>query len=151
MKRKAVGAIIYDKDGKYLLVHKVKIMDGKVKEIHMDSWDFVKGGVKAGENDFDAVKREIWEETGCRTYEIEKIFKEKLCFKFAKEISSKIGFSSQETTMFLIRYLGDKKELNSADGEIDSIMCCKKEEVLDRLTNIETKDYWIKYLHGSLI
>ncbi len=81
MIRKAVGAIIYDKEDRYLLVHKVKVMNGKENVIHLDTWDFVKGGVKAGEDNQDAIKREIWEETGCKSYEIEKVYQEKLCFE----------------------------------------------------------------------
>ncbi len=52
--------------------------------------------------------------------------------------------------MFLIRYYGDKKELNCTDDEIDSMIFFKKEEVIDKLTNIETKNYWIKYLLSLL-
>lgn len=42
MIRKAVGAIVYDNEDRYLLVHKVKVMDGKDSKIQMDSWDFDK-------------------------------------------------------------------------------------------------------------
>ncbi|MDU6266799.1 MAG: NUDIX hydrolase [Anaerocolumna aminovalerica] len=150
MIRKAVGAIVYDNEDRYLLVHKVKVMDGKDSKIQMDSWDFVKGGIQTGENALEAVKREIWEETGCTNYVIEKNILEKLFFEFENEIAFRIGFSSQETEMFLIRYLGDKKELTYDDNEIDSIIFCKKNEVYDKLTNIETKDYWNKYFQGSL-
>lgn len=150
MIRKAVGAIVHDNEDRYLLVHKVKVMDGKDNQIQVDSWDFVKGGIQTGENALEAVKRELCEETGCTNYIIEKIFLEKLFFEIENEIAFRIGFSSQETEMFLIRYLGDKKELIYDDNEIDSIILCKKNEVYNKLTNIETKDYWNKYLQGSL-
>ncbi len=68
MIRKAVGAIAYDNEDRYLLVHKVKVMDGKDNQIQMDSWDFVKCGIQTGENALEAVKRELCEEPGCTNY-----------------------------------------------------------------------------------
>lgn len=150
MKRLAVGAIIYDTEMNYLLVHKVKIKDGKELKANMDSWDFSKGGVLENEDKLTAIKRELWEETGSKDYEIEKEFYEKICFNFTKDLENLVGFTSQETTMFLVRYIGDRKTLKSLDDEIDSIIFYKKDEILNKLSSMETKEYWMKYLEGSL-
>ncbi len=116
----------------------------------MDSWDFMKGGIKAYENALDALKRELWEEIGCTVFEIKKEFTERLCFQFDSEMANITGFSSQETVMFLVRYPGDKIELSCIDNEIDSVLFFNKDEVINILTNSETKTYWNKFLHDEL-
>ena len=59
--RRAVGAVIRNGDDRFLLVHKVKVMDAEDgKKRQMDSWDLPKGGVKAGETVEDAIRREVF-------------------------------------------------------------------------------------------
>lgn len=49
-----------EKDGKYLMIHRVK----KVNDINKDKWIGVGGKFEYGETPFDCVRREIYEETG---------------------------------------------------------------------------------------
>ena len=49
-----------EKDGKYLMIHRVK----KVLDENKDKWIGVGGKLEAGETPFDCVRREIYEETG---------------------------------------------------------------------------------------
>lgn len=49
-----------EKDGKYLMLHRVK----KKNDINRDKWIGVGGGLEAGETPLDCVCREVWEETG---------------------------------------------------------------------------------------
>ena len=81
--RKAVGAII--KTGnKFILVHKVKIMNSKNgPEDIPGRWDFPKGGVKSSDMNLNkAILRELKEETGSDQYKIIKEFNEKISFQF---------------------------------------------------------------------
>ncbi|HCI78553.1 MAG TPA: hypothetical protein DHW02_02555 [Ktedonobacter sp.] len=68
--RKAVGAII-TYNNEYLLVHKVKIMNGLQGTVNIPGiWDFPKGGMKASETPIDAILRELREETSSQSYRI---------------------------------------------------------------------------------
>lgn len=49
-----------EKDGKYLMIHRVK----KVEDINKDKWVGVGGKFEETETPFDCVRREIFEETG---------------------------------------------------------------------------------------
>jgi len=143
--RKAVGAII-KKDDLFLLIHKVKMMNSsngpeKIKP----RWDFPKGGVKVVDANLEkAILRELKEETGSKKYKIIKEFEEKIIFEFPDEFKKKMGFQKQETTMFLIDFLGDQSELESQDEEIDDIRFFSREEVNKRLIFEDSKDFFNK-------
>jgi putative (di)nucleoside polyphosphate hydrolase len=141
--RKAVCAIV-EKENKFLLVHKVKIMDSKSgAEKIKGEWDFSKGGVKPFETDIkEAVLRELKEETGSTKYKIIKEFEEKIKFDFPQNIKEKIGFDGQETTVFLLQYLGDGSEIKPQDEEIDLIKFIEKDMVLEKLAHEEMKDFF---------
>ena len=147
MIRKAVGAIVKWKD-KFLLVHKVKMMDGKEgPEMIEGEWDFSKGGVKPDETDFSkAILRELKEETGSDKYEILKELDEKICFTFAPEIQKKLGFEKQETTIFIVEYTGDGSDLAPQDEEIDMVEFFTREEVLEILHHNNTKEFFKKFV-----
>src|SRR5689334_3245748 len=105
--RKAVGAIITH-NNEYLLVHKVKIMDASQGPVSVPGmWDFPKGGIHRAETESEALQRELREETGSQHYRIIKQFAEKICFAFDKATHQHTGYERQETTMFLVEYLGD--------------------------------------------
>ena len=61
--RYAVGAIIFDEEQNFLLL--------KRNPLRYQGWGFVKGGVDEGENDLQALGREIMEEIGWETRLIE--------------------------------------------------------------------------------
>src|SRR6266849_5802594 len=120
------------------VVHKVKVMetpDGPKNVPGM--WDFPKGGVKPGETAQEAIMREVREETGASRYRIIKQFDEKICFSFDEHYQ-------QETTMFLIEYLGDRSELHPMDEEIDHICFFSAPEVYQYLAHQETKDFFVQ-------
>ena len=141
--RKAVGAIVKQKD-LFLLIHKVKMMNSlngpeKIKP----RWDFPKGGVKQSDLNLEqAILRELKEETGSDNYKIVKQFNEKIVFDFPDKIKDKLGFHSQEVTMFLVEFLGDKKLLKSQDDEIDNINFFSKDEVNNMISFQDSKDFF---------
>ena len=142
--RYAVGAIV-QQGQEYLLVHKVKGMDilGGPKSIP-GTWDFPKGGVKSGETTFEAVLREVREETGGERYRIVKQFDETIDFAFDEWTRHNIGYDRQETTMFLLEYLGNRLELGPLDEEIDQVRFFSALEVCQHLAHQETKDYFVR-------
>ncbi|MHA1678905.1 MAG: NUDIX domain-containing protein [Promethearchaeota archaeon] len=143
--RKAVGAIVIKKD-KFLLIHKVKMMNSlKGPEKIKPRWDFPKGGVKNKDINLEnAILRELKEETGSDEYRIIKKFDEKIIFEFPDKIKQKLGFEKQEITMFLIKFYGDENKLKSQDDEIDNIKLFSKIEVEKQITFEDSKSFFIR-------
>ncbi len=61
MYRKGVAAVITDGEGKILAYR---------RKDHPESWQFPQGGIENGENEEEALKRELWEECGIKRYRI---------------------------------------------------------------------------------
>ncbi|WP_077619526.1 NUDIX domain-containing protein [Bacillus sinesaloumensis] len=146
MSRQAVGAIVY-KDSQFLLVHKKQIITKSGPEKITGEWDFIKGGIEAiDESPQHAILRELKEETGTSHFLIKKQFDEKICFDFPEKIKEKIGFESQQTTMFLVEHTGSTKDLLPADEEITELQYFTEEEVMSRLTHDETRSFFSRHL-----
>ncbi|MFE8699729.1 NUDIX domain-containing protein [Cytobacillus sp. FJAT-54145] len=146
MMRKAVGAIVFQAN-QFLLINKTKINTNEGKEDIEGEWDFIKGGVEQRDRSLiDSLLRELKEETGSSEYKIIKQLDEKICFDFPDEIKKKIGYERQETTMFLVEFLGDVNNLAPIDNEISAIRFEVKEKVLDMLTHSDSRDYFINIL-----
>ncbi|WP_063847511.1 histidine phosphatase family protein [Bacillus sp. FJAT-28004] len=139
--RKAVGAIAYQ-GNKVILVHRVLNTFGKDSGV----WDFPKGGCEEGDLSLeDAVLRELLEETGTDKYIIKQELSEKITFNFKEEIKKKIGFKRQETTMFLVEFIGKPDDLKPCGHEIDEIMLVESGSLLNKLTHHETASYIEKH------
>lgn len=145
MIRKAVGAIVF-KGNKFLIINKTKINTNQGKENIKGEWDFVKGGVEDKDNSLhDSLLRELKEETGSTEYKVVKQLAEKINFEFSDVIKKKIGYERQETSMFLVEFLGDADKLIPFDNEICNIRFLEKENVLKMLSHLDTKDYFMKH------
>lgn len=146
MIRKAVGAIVYQKD-KFLVVHKTNINTLDGKQNIQGEWDFVKGKIEKSDKDYkDALLRELQEETGSIEYKIIKEFDQKINFDFPDELKEKIGYDKQVTTMFLVEFMGELISLIPQDNEIKNIAFLNSNEVVEILTHLETRDYFRKYI-----
>ncbi|WP_223701825.1 NUDIX domain-containing protein [Sutcliffiella deserti] len=141
MIRKAVGAVVTQGQN-ILLVHKVKIRsleDGPA----ISEWDFPKGGVEEEDKSLEvAILRELLEETGSVQFSIIKQFSEKISFSFPRGFTEKTGFEKQETTMFMVEYTGDRKELAPQDDEISEIRFVVKKQVAEMLAHQNTRDFY---------
>ncbi|MFW9995484.1 MAG: NUDIX domain-containing protein [Candidatus Odinarchaeota archaeon] len=144
MIRHAVGAIVRKKR-KFLMVHKIKIMDSKGGPKDISSqWDFPKGGVSnLDASNRVAILRELAEETGSRKYRIIKEFKDRICFDFPEDMRLN-NYERQEITMFLVEYLGDGSDLIPRDEEIDEVRFFSEKEVLQRLKLEESREFFKK-------
>ncbi|MBD2865217.1 histidine phosphatase family protein [Paenibacillus oceani] len=143
--RKAVGAIVFQ-GNKVMLVRKVASSYGKMDGV----WDFPKGGVEDSDSDPEqAVLRELLEETGSDRYRIVRQLPEPFTFTFGEEIRAKIGYERQETTMFIVEYLGNGDDWELTGGEIDNIAMVDLADVESRLSHEETRDYFLKYVKAA--
>ncbi|WP_412973887.1 histidine phosphatase family protein [Paenibacillus sp. OAS669] len=135
--RNAVGAIAYQ-GNKFILVHKILNTFGESSGV----WDFPKGGVEAGDLGLeDAVIRESIEETGTDKYVIKQELSEKIAFNFNEDIRKRMGYERQETTMFLVEFIGNQNDLKPNDKEIDELMLVESENLLKKLSHKETAAY----------
>ncbi|MDQ0111243.1 histidine phosphatase family protein [Paenibacillus harenae] len=135
--RKAVGAIVFQRN-EFLLVHKLLNTFDKESGV----WDFPKGGVEEEDLSLkDAIMRELFEETGTDKYIIKQELPEKITFYFEDDIKKKIGFECQETTMFLVEFVGNKNDLKPCGEEIDEILLVDLEKLLEKLSHKETTAY----------
>lgn len=144
--RKAVGAILITPENRVLLIHKSKISDGKEEKADVDYWDFIKGGVQDNETMFEAIKREIYEETGISIYEGIEVLPHKISFEFPSSVKRMIEYDLQETTMYIVRLGEQLTELRCEDNEIDEYDFVDKEEVYAKLSHMETKKIWRKVI-----
>ena len=144
--RYAVAAIIRA-HGKYLLAQRMKILtkDGSLVPT-VPEWDLVKGGIESGESPRDAMFREIFEEIGSKSHSIIKQFNETIDFDFPEHLREKNGFDSQQTTIFLVEFLGRVSDLHPADSEIGGYALVTKEELLQRIVLPETHAFIEKHL-----
>ena len=140
--RKAVGAII-TYNNEYLLVHKVKIMNGLQGTVNIPGiWDFPKGGMKASETPMEAVLRELREETGSQSYRIIKHCNEKIEVEFDEVTRQLTGYEQQEITMFTGEFLGIPTDLQPQDDEIDDIRFVPSEKVIEYLSHVESRTFF---------
>ncbi|MBP1989667.1 histidine phosphatase family protein [Paenibacillus eucommiae] len=145
--RKAVCAIAYQ-GNKFILVHKV------LNTFEDDSgvWDFPKGGIEDEDLSLeDAVKRELMEETGTDKYVIKQKLPNKISFNFNEDVRKRTGYESQETSIFLVEFVGNQSDLKPCGKEIDEIILIESESLLNKLTHKETAAYIQKHCSSIFI
>jgi 8-oxo-dGTP pyrophosphatase MutT (NUDIX family) len=94
--------------------------------------------------------RELFEETGTDKYIIKQELPWKISIDFNEDMSKQIGYKRQETTMFLVEFIGKQSDLKPIDKEIDEIMLVESEDLIKTLSHEETAQYVQKYSHMIL-
>ncbi len=142
MKEVSAGAIIFkrDKEIKYLLLF-------RKKEEHFNAlWSFPRGKIEKNENELDAAKREIEEETGLKDINFLENFKEKINWFYKKD--NQVIY--KESTFFLAEYKSGEIKISE---EHDDYKWCNYEETIELLKFKNIKEVFEKadkFLKNSL-
>ncbi len=105
--RLGVGAVVLNK--------KNQVFVGKRKDNPIDKWQMPQGGVNAGENLIDAMKRELHEETGIQNIKIINEIDGWFEYELPKNLLGKIWkgrFRGQKQKWFVVKFLGSDGEIN---------------------------------------
>ena len=104
--RKGVGIMLFNKEK--------KIFVGKRLD-NQSAWQMPQGGVDGDENVLETAKRELQEETGITSIQIIKQSKKQYTYDLPESARERIWkgkFKGQEQTWFLVKFLGEDKEIN---------------------------------------
>ena len=105
--RTGVGIVVLNK--------KNEVFVGKRKDNPGDKWQMPQGGVDEGEDYVTAMKRELLEETGIKNFEVIKEIEGMTEYELPDYLLGKIWkgkYRGQKQKWFVIRFLGDDKEIN---------------------------------------
>ena len=106
--RDNVAAIIINKDKKVLMCEHAWI-DG--------AWQLPQGGVQEGENEEEAIIRELFEELGSKKFKIIKKMDYKIKYKFPYYLKEKYRSDGQEQRYYLVYFHGDDSEIRFDNQE----------------------------------
>jgi len=84
------------------------------RKLHWKGWEFVKGGMDKGETALQAVKREIFEETGQKAANIKK-YKFRGYYKYNREFADRKGVSWQSYALFSAELKKDKVKIDKLE------------------------------------
>ena len=105
--RKGVGIIVLNKNN--------HVFVGKRKDNPTDKWQMPQGGIDAGENYIDAMKRELIEETSIKNIKILKDIENTYQYELPNNLVGIIWkgkFRGQKQKWFITRFLGTDNEIN---------------------------------------
>mgnify|MGYP001211348379 FL=1 len=105
--RLGVGAVVLNKEN--------RVFVGKRKDNPVNKWQMPQGGVNAGEELIDAMKRELQEETGIKNIEILKEVNGWSEYELPDYLLGKIWkgkYRGQKQKWFVVRFLGSDSEIN---------------------------------------
>ena len=105
--RKGVGIIVLNKNN--------HVFVGKRKDNPTDKWQMPQGGIDAGENYIDAMKRELIEETSIKNIKILKEIENTYQYELPNNLVGIIWkgkFRGQKQKWFITRFLGTDNEIN---------------------------------------
>jgi len=122
--------------------------ENKVTVVNQDgyTWAFPKGGVKEGEDELTAAKREVWEETGLKNIELIRKLGDyqRHVFNDKGEIDKSI---LKTITMFLFKT--EEEELKPIDPGNPEARWLTKDEAVDILSHKEDKE-WFRSIAGDI-
>ena len=101
--------------GIVVLNNQNKVFVGKRKDNPVDKWQMPQGGVDDGEDYLSAMKRELFEETGIKNFEIIKEIEGMTEYELPNNLLGKIWkgkYRGQKQKWFVVRFLGNDNEIN---------------------------------------
>jgi putative (di)nucleoside polyphosphate hydrolase len=112
--RPAVGVMLIDKTS--------KVWVGQRLDNSLEAWQMPQGGLDAGEEPLEGALRELEEETGISRDLVELVAqaKRELTYDLPEDLIGKVWkkpWRGQRQTWFLMRFLGEDKDVNIATPE----------------------------------
>ena len=101
--------------GIIVLNNENQVFVGKRKDNPIDKWQMPQGGVNAGENLVDAMKRELHEETGIQNIKILNEIDGWFEYELPNHLLGKIWkgkYRGQKQKWFVVKFLGNDREIN---------------------------------------
>ena len=136
--RNGVGAVVINRNN--------KVFVGKRIDNPGKFWQMPQGGVDEGEEYFDAMKRELFEETGIKNFEIIKEIDGMTEYELPDYLLGKIWkgkYRGQKQKWYVVRFLGDDKEidLNTSKPEFIEWKWINLDELPDVIVDFKKKLY----------
>jgi len=105
--RQGVGIIVLNK--------KNEVFVGKRKDNPIDKWQMPQGGIDGNESPFDAMKRELMEETSITKIKVLKEIEYWLEYELPPNLLGKIWkgkYRGQKQKWFIVKFIGKDSEIN---------------------------------------
>ena len=105
--RQGVGIIVLNK--------KNEVFVGKRKDNPVDKWQMPQGGIDINETPFNAMKRELAEETSIRNIKVVKEIENWLEYELPQNLLGKIWkgkFRGQKQKWYIVKFIGNDNEIN---------------------------------------
>ena len=105
--RVGVGAVLLNKNN--------QVFVGKRRDNPVNKWQMPQGGVDNNEKLVDALKRELYEETSVKSYEIIHELDRWLTYELPENLLGKIWrgkYGGQKQRWFILRFSGEENEIN---------------------------------------
>ncbi len=105
--RVGVGAVLLNKNN--------QVFVGKRRDNPVNKWQMPQGGVDNNEKLVDALKRELYEETSVKNYEIIHELDRWLTYELPENLLGKIWrgkYRGQKQRWFILRFSGEENEIN---------------------------------------
>src|SRR5215213_8797201 len=110
--RPCVGAIVLNKDN-HVFVGMRK--GGPEQQDHSFAWQMPQGGIDEGEQPFECVLRELYEETNIRSVELIAEYPCWLSYDLPPELAGKAWkgkYRGQAQKWFVLRFMGEEREID---------------------------------------
>ena len=101
--------------GVVVLNNKNQVFVGKRKDNPVDKWQMPQGGVNEKESFLSAMKRELEEETNIKSIEILKVLNGWFEYELPENLLGIIWkgkFRGQKQKWFIVKFIGEEKEIN---------------------------------------
>jgi len=110
--------------GIILLNSENKVFVGKRRDNPIDKWQMPQGGVDQNEEYLDAMKRELFEETGVKSIEIIKELNNWYTYELPKKLVGVVWkgkFRGQKQKWYLVKFIGNDSEIDLNTGKPEFI------------------------------
>ena len=105
--RQGVGVIVLNQNNEDFV--------GKRKDNPIDKWQMPQGGIDKNESPYNAMRRELFEETSITSIEVLKEIEKWLEYELPPNLLGKIWkgkFRGQKQKWFIVKFIGNDNEIN---------------------------------------